>query len=72
MATGTITNIQPDRGFGFICPDDGGINIFFHIRDSKIANSDFGPQLLRMAVEYDPTRDDRTGKLAAVNVRPSR
>lgn len=72
MATGTIKNIQSDRGFGFIQPDDGGENIFFHIRDSKIANSDFGPQLLRMDVTYDLTRDDRSGKLAAINVRSSR
>ncbi len=30
MARGTIKTIRDDRGFGFITPDDGGRDIFFH------------------------------------------
>jgi len=27
---GTIVSISPERGFGFIAPDDGGDELFFH------------------------------------------
>jgi CspA family cold shock protein len=33
MATGTIKRYDPDRGFGFIVPDAGGIDIFVHIKN---------------------------------------
>jgi CspA family cold shock protein len=68
MASGTIVRIVMDRGFGFIKPDDGGADIFFH--HSSLAEGGFDGLQEGQAVEFDTGRDPRSDRPRATNVRP--
>ena len=65
MATGTVKNF-PDKGFGFIAPDAGGVDIFVHIR-SCAENIEELQQGQR--VRFDERRSERhNGKFEACAV----
>ena len=69
MATGSIARIVNDRGFGFIKPQDGGDDVFFH--HSSVNNGGFDSLTEGQLVEYDLGRDQRSNKARAENVRPA-
>lgn len=39
VLTGTVKKWVDDRGFGFITPDDGSEDIFFHATGLRTSNS---------------------------------
>jgi CspA family cold shock protein len=66
MPTGIIKTYLDDRGFGFIRPDTGSADLFFHIKDCQPPG--MTPDA-HDAVYYDLGEDKRSGRLQAQNVR---
>ena len=65
MATGTVKWFNPEKGFGFIQPQDGGKDVFVHITAVQAA----GLQSLNenQKVTYEVVTE--RGKQAAANLR---
>jgi len=59
MPTGKIKMFNDERGFGFIKPDDGGMDIFFHI--SALREGD--EISVGKAVSFETGPDSKTGKI---------
>jgi cold shock protein len=63
---GVIKKWNRDRGFGFARRDDGGTDVFVHIRE--VAG---GPESLAVGerISFEIGNDPRTGKTRAINVQ---
>jgi cold shock protein len=65
MATGTVKWFNPDKGFGFIQPEDGGKDVFVHITAVQAAGLQSLDENQRVTYEVVTER----GKQAAANLR---
>ncbi len=65
MATGTVKWFNPDKGFGFIQPEDGGKDVFVHITAVQAAGLQSLNENQRVAYEVVTER----GQQAAANLR---
>ena len=65
MATGTVKWFNPDKGFGFIQPEDGGRDVFVHITAVQAAGLQTQNENQKVAYEVVTER----GKQAAANLR---
>ncbi|MCJ9724775.1 cold-shock protein [Agrobacterium sp. SHOUNA12C] len=67
MATGTVTWFNSTKGFGFIRPDDGSADVFFHISAMQRA----GLQSLNESqkITYELVEDPRSGRVLADNLK---
>lgn len=64
MPTGKIKLFNEDRGFGFIKPDDGGGDVFFHVSALRE-----GDEIAKdKAVSFEVGVDKKSGKTKAVSV----
>jgi CspA family cold shock protein len=64
MPIGKIKMFDESRGFGFIKPDDGGVDVFFHI--SALREGDEITQ--GKIVKFESGIDPKSGKTKAVSV----
>jgi CspA family cold shock protein len=67
MATGTVKWFNPEKGFGFIQPENGGSDVFVHISAAEQA----GIRTLNegQKLQYEIITDRRTGKNSAGNLQ---
>lgn len=65
MATGTVKWFNPDKGFGFIQPDDGTDDVFVHF--SAINSNGFRSLDEGAKVEYDVESGPKGLQAANVN-----
>ena len=65
MPSGTVKWFNAARGFGFIAPDDGGNDIFVHIK--AVEKAGFSGLAEGAKVDFDVV--DNRGKQAAENLR---
>ena len=64
--SGMVVTYFEEKGFGFIRPDDGGKDIFFHV--SRLAEGDSTQLTANTPVAYQLGMD-RNGKIAATEIR---
>ncbi|MFZ4120921.1 MAG: cold-shock protein [Caulobacterales bacterium] len=67
MPVGTVKWFNPQKGFGFIAPDDGGGDAFVHI--SAVERSGMGDLREGQKVSYELVADRRSGKMSADNLK---
>ena len=65
MATGTVKWFNPEKGFGFITPEDGSADVFVHF--SAIEGESYRNLEEGQKVEFDVTQGQKGPQ--AANVR---
>jgi CspA family cold shock protein len=65
MPIGTVKFFNPDKGYGFISPEEGGGDSFVHI--SAVERSGMRTLEKDQRVKYE-LETDRRGKISAVNL----
>jgi len=65
MATGTVKWFNPEKGFGFIVPDEGGKDVFVHISAVEAA----GLKTLDEGQKLEYEIQENRGKEAAGNLK---
>ena len=63
MAIGTVKWYNPEKGFGFIQPDDGGKDAFVHV--SAVERAGMSDLREGQKISFELVKDTRTGKMSA-------
>jgi CspA family cold shock protein len=63
MAIGTVKWYNPEKGFGFIQPDNGGKDAFVHI--SAVERAGMSDLREGQKISFELVTDTRSGKMSA-------
>jgi CspA family cold shock protein len=66
MATGTVKWFSPEKGYGFITPDDGSADVFVHF--SAIAGEGYKNLEEGQKVEYEVTQGQKGPQASSVKL----
>lgn len=66
MSQGTVKWYNPQKGYGFIAPDDGSKDVFVHA--TAVERSGLGQLNEGQKISYDVERGQQ-GKFSAVNLQ---
>ena len=69
MVTGTVKFFNAAKGFGFIEPEDGSKDAFVHI--SAVERAGLSTLNEGQKVDFELVTDQKSGKLAAENLKVS-
>jgi cold shock protein len=67
MPTGTVKWFNPQKGFGFIAPDNGGSDAFVHI--SAVERAGLSDLREGEKVTFELVADRRSGKMSADQIK---
>ncbi len=67
MNTGTVKWFNATKGFGFIQPDNGGVDVFVHI--SAVERAGMRSLVDGQKIRYDIVQDRRSNKSSAENLQ---
>jgi cold shock protein len=67
MTIGTVKRFNSQKGFGFIQPDDGGVDAFVHV--SAVERAGMSDLREGQKISFDLAKDARTGKMSAANLQ---
>ncbi len=67
MPTGTVKWFNPDKGYGFIAPDDGSKDAYVHI--SAVERSGLGELREGQKVSFELVSGQKSGQMAADNLK---
>jgi CspA family cold shock protein len=67
MPTGTVKWFNPQKGFGFIAPDNGGPDAFVHI--SAVERAGLSDLREGEKLSFELVADRRSGKMSADQIK---